>query len=100
MFEWIKKFFNWILAGFTVLLGILFGIERFRRKKTEKDLDAAESENATLNIEKKELENAQEVSKTVDEKINDVTKKSDEKREKVNEGTETYNSIVDDFNRT
>ncbi len=95
MIDWIKKFGNWLVVAIMGVLGVLLGIERWRRKKTEEKLDETEDALTTEQIENEQMHVANENLSTVAQQIQEVNEVQNEvmKDEEV-----SYNDIIDAWN--
>lgn len=88
----LKKFANWFIVFLLGLLGLLFGVERWKRKKTEDKLEKTEDKLETTAIEKKSTETALENTNEVTEKIAEVERREDESKD------DSHNNLVDAWN--
>lgn len=92
MIEALKKAANWILMGLLGLLGLMFGIEKWRRKKTEEKLDRTEEKLETVVVEKDGVENAIESTGETVAEIAEIERREDESKD------DSYNDLVDAWN--
>lgn len=88
----LKKFANCFIVFLLGLLGLLFGVERWKRKKTEDKLEKTEDKLETTAIEKKSTETALENTNEVTEKIAEVERREDESKD------DSHNNLVDAWN--
>lgn len=92
MIEALKKAANWILVGLLGLLGLMFGIEKWRRKKTEEKLDRTEEKLETVVVEKDGVEKAIESTDETVAEIAEIERREDESKD------DSYNDLVDAWN--
>lgn len=92
MIEALKKAANWILMGLLGLLGLMFGIEKWRRKKTEEKLDKTEEKLETVVVEKDGVEKAIESTGETVAEIAEIERREDESKD------DSYNDLVDAWN--
>lgn len=92
MIEALKKAANWILVGLLGLLGLMFGIEKWRRKKTEEKLDRTEEKLETVVVEKDGIEKAIESTTETVAEIAEIERREDESKD------DSYNDLVDAWN--
>lgn len=92
MIEALKKAANWILMGLLGLLGLMFGIEKWRRKKTEEKLDRTEEKLETVVVEKDGVEKAIESTGETVAEIAEIERREDESKD------DSYNDLVDAWN--
>lgn len=86
----IKKIFNYVIGGITLIFGFLFGIERFKRKKVENKLEETSERLEKSEMEKNATQEALNVTKNVTDKIQVI---DDEKNEKI-----PIDNLIDDWN--
>lgn len=86
----IKKIFNYVIGGITLIFGFLFGIERFRRKKVESRLEVTSEKLEKSEMEKNVAQGALNVTKNVADKIQVI---DDEKNEKI-----PIDNLIDNWN--
>lgn len=92
MIEALKKTANWILVGLLGLLGLMFGIEKWRRKKTEEKLDRTEEKLETVVVEKDGIEKAIESTAETVAEIAEIERREDESKD------DSYNDLIDAWN--
>lgn len=92
MIEALKKAANWIFMGLLGLLGLMFGIEKWRRKKTEEKLDRTEEKLETVVVEKDGVEKAIESTGETVAEIAEIERREDESKD------DSYNDLVDAWN--
>lgn len=92
MIEALKKTANWILVGLLGLIGLMFGIEKWRRKKTEEKLDRTEEKLETVVVEKDGVEKALESTDETVAEIAEIERREDESKD------DSYNDLVDAWN--
>lgn len=92
MIEALKKAANWILVGLLGLLGLMFGIEKWRRKKTEEKLDRTEEKLETVVVEKDGIEKAIESTTETVAEIAEIERREDESKD------DSYNDLIDAWN--
>ena len=92
MIEDLKKAANWILMGLLGLLGLMFGIEKWRRKKTEEKLDRTEEKLETVVVEKDGVEKAIESTTETVAEIAEIERREDESKD------DSYNDLVNAWN--
>lgn len=78
--------------GLLGLLGLMFGIEKWRRKKTEEKLDRTEEKLETVVVEKDGVENAIESTGETVAEIAEIERREDESKD------DSYNDLVDAWN--
>lgn len=88
----LKRFANWFVVFLLGLLGLLFGVERWRRKRTEDKLEKTEDKLETTVTEKKSTETALENTTAVVESIAEVERREDESKD------DSHNDLVDAWN--
>lgn len=86
----IKKIFNYVIGGITLVFGFLFGIERFKRKKVENKLEETSERLEKSEMEKNATQEALNVTKNVTDKIQVI---DDEKNEKI-----PIDNLIDNWN--
>lgn len=86
----IKKIFNYVIGGITLIFGFLFGIERFKRKKVESKLEETSERLKKSEMEKNATQEALNVTKNVTDKIQVI---DDEKNEKI-----PIDNLIDNWN--
>lgn len=78
--------------GLLGLLGLMFGIEKWRRKKTEEKLDRTEEKLETVVVEKDGVEKAIESTGETVAEIAEIERREDESKD------DSYNDLVDAWN--
>ena len=86
----IKKIFNYVIGGITLILGFFLGIERFKRKKVENELEETSEKLEKSEMEKNATQEALNVTKNVTDKIQVI---DDEKNEKI-----PIDNLIDNWN--
>lgn len=98
----IKSIGGYILGGIAAVLGVLFGIERSRRKNAEREADNAKAEKAVAVEEKRMEESAKDSVASLSEAVSAVDAKTEEKiAEAVQSDSQkdAYNRIVGEWNK-
>lgn len=100
MIEKIKKLANWIFVLVIGFLGLLLGIERWRRKGAERREEEAKAKAEKSETEKKGAVTARNSQKEVSEKLSVKDQRDAERIKEVATGKTSYNDLVDDWNNS